>query len=136
MKRQEHFRNTISRLNMSKKTVLIVDDSMTARLIIKSILEQIRPDWQILQAPSAKDAIAMDSEHSIDFFVIDYHMPETTGLELIEKLPKRVQERRTVLLTANIQPQISERAKMLNALCLHKPITEDIIKKTANYFNE
>lgn len=121
---------------MSKKTVLIVDDSMTARLIIKSILEHIRPDWQLLQAGGVKEAIEMDAKHKIDFLITDYHMPETTGLELIESLPKNTRERRIVLLTANIQPQLVERAKSLNALCLHKPVTEDVIQKAVNYFDE
>ena len=38
--------------------VLIVDDSKLARMVMASALRRIRPDWELVEATSAEDALA------------------------------------------------------------------------------
>ena len=119
---------------MTIKTLLIVDDSTTARLLIKAMFEELHPDWEYLQAASGDEALVLLQHSSVDYFSIDYNMPGLSGLDLIQKVRTTHSENPIVLLTANIQPQIEEKAKNLNCLCIHKPLTDNAIKQAEEYF--
>ena len=113
---------------------MIVDDSTTARLLIKAMFEEIHSDWNYLQASSTDEALELVKSSSIDYFSIDYNMPGRNGVELIQEIRKTHTTSPIVLLTANIQPQVAEKAKKLNTLCIHKPLTDDAIKQAEEYF--
>jgi len=120
---------------MTIKTLLIVDDSVTARLLIKAMFEELHPDWAYLQANNAKEALSILQNSNVDYFSIDYNMPGQSGLELIEEIRKQHKEHRAILLTANIQPQIVKKAESLNVLCLHKPLSDELIQQAEAYFS-
>lgn len=119
---------------MTIKTLLIVDDSMTARLLIKAMFEELHPEWNYLQADSTDNALEVLQQSPVDFFTIDYNMPGLTGLDLIQEIRKIHPDKPIVLLTANIQPQIEVKAKQFNSMCIHKPLTEDAIKQAEEFF--
>ena len=120
---------------MTTKTLLIVDDSMTARLLIQSMFTELQPDWCYLQAAGGDEALDIVQKNHVDYFTIDYNMPGLSGLELIEKIRTTHPDNPIVLLTANIQPQIETKAKQHNTQCLHKPLTDDTIKQAEEYFS-
>lgn len=54
---------------MSQKKALIVDDSTVTRLMIRKIILDKYPDWEILEASSADDAKSLLTDHQdIVFF--------------------------------------------------------------------
>lgn len=104
--------------------MLIVDDSRVARLMLRSIIGAMRPEWRIVEAENAEAAIALTTQDPPHYATLDYNMPGMNGMELAERLAASFPELKLVLLTANIQEPIRQRAATLGIHFVAKPITE------------
>ena len=111
------------------KTLLVVDDSSIARRMIKRLVTKRRPDWEILEASGADQAIEISGCTDIDCFSVDLNMPGKDGLELIAILKESHPDRPMALLTANIQDATHERSQELAVPCFNKPVTEETVDK-------
>lgn len=109
------------------KTVLIVDDSRFARLMVRGMIAEAFPDWTVIEAENAAVALAEIAVKTVDIFLVDHNMPGMTGLDLIVEINQRVPGARVALLTANIQNDIRSRAEALGADFLSKPPTKERI---------
>jgi|SaaInlStandDraft_4_1057021.scaffolds.fasta_scaffold95908_2 CheY-like chemotaxis protein len=45
------------------KTILIVDDSRVSRMMIKALLHDLSPGWQVLEAADAEEALKLTDTH-------------------------------------------------------------------------
>lgn len=106
------------------KTLLIVDDSRVARLMLRNIIGVFRPQWRIVEAENADAALALTATETPHYATLDYNMPGMNGMELAEHLQKSFPTLKAVLLTANIQEPIRQRALALGLHFVAKPITE------------
>jgi CheY-like chemotaxis protein len=118
------------------KHVLIIDDSLVSRMMIKKGLQDLCPQWQLSEAKNADEALEQVKEQRFDFFSIDFNMPGMDGLTLMAELNQNFPEAPKALLTANIQDAIQEKTTALNGRCINKPITEKSIEQLVAYFNE
>lgn len=109
---------------MSKR-VLIVDDSMVSRMMIKEIIMSQHPDWECNQAASAEKAIEACQQSQFDFITLDLSMPGQTGLDAAPEIKSCQQNAKIALLTANIQSAIREKADKVGLTFLTKPINPD-----------
>lgn len=105
--------------------LLIVDDSKLARMVMASALRRIRPEWQLVEATSADEAVDKISAESIDIAVVDFNMPGTDGLELVAKIRKTNPTMPLAVISANLQDEIVGRARELNAAFVAKPVTDE-----------
>ena len=64
----------------NSKTVLVVDDSRMARMIIKKIIQSHHPEWEVLEARSGEEALQVSEGKSIDIMTLDMNMPGMSGL--------------------------------------------------------
>ncbi len=108
--------------------VLIVDDSRLARMVMASTLRRIRPEWSLVEAISADQAIEVISTDSVDIALVDFNMPGTDGLELVAKIRDRRPEMPVAVVSANLQEEIITRARELNAGFVPKPLTDDALE--------
>ena len=106
------------------RSVLLVDDSKFARLLVKAFITSNYADWRV---DEAEEAQAMAAEHAYDYLLIDFNMPGMNGLELGEKLRAAYPDAAIALLTANIQKEIQNKAHGLGMDFLAKPPTEEKI---------
>jgi len=111
---------------MTKK-VLIVDDSMVSRMMIREIVMTQFPDWECTQAASADKAIEACSKDSYDFITLDLNMPGRSGLEAAPEIIEIQATAKIGLLTANIQSATQEQATALGLSFVAKPINADAI---------
>ena len=111
-----------------KKAVLVVDDSRVSRMMIKAIIADTRPNWEIQEAGSGDEALTLleDILH-IDLMILDYNMPGMDGLTLGKELKQKHPEAKIHLLTANIQESIRQKANKAGVAFVKKPITEEKI---------
>lgn len=65
--------------------VLVVDDMSVSRQILLQMLEQIGVAT-VDTAPSAQNALAGLSEYPADVVIVDLHMPDMDGLELLRRV--------------------------------------------------
>ena len=106
-------------------TVLIVDDSKLARIVVGKAITAIQPDWQKVEASNADEAEALLQREAVDLAILDFNMPGRNGLELAELIRKQFKDMPIALATANVQDEIIAQARAINATFVPKPITED-----------
>lgn len=64
--------------------ILVVDDNAAMRALIRTVLEAV--GHQVLEAEGGKAGMAMALEFQPQLMIVDWLMPEVTGLELIRAL--------------------------------------------------
>ncbi|HYD59270.1 MAG TPA: response regulator [Noviherbaspirillum sp.] len=93
----------------SARRVLIVEDSITSRLLLKHILEGA--GYQVVTAVDGLDALSRLRQEQFDAVVSDVEMPRMDGLTLTERIrgnPK-TEEMPVVLVTSLQSPEEKER---------------------------
>lgn len=116
--------------------LLIVDDSRTSRLMIRKIVESLRPDWQISEATSGDESLVLTEQLQPDFVSMDVNMPGISGLEAAGKIRLKYPDIRIVLCTANVQSSVRTAAERAGVFFVSKPITPDSVAQAVNYFEE
>lgn len=96
---------------------LIVDDSALSRMMICKKVKMLVPDIQIVQGVNGQEAVdkyntSRDGD-PFDIIFIDCLMPVKDGLEALEEIREIDKEIDIVMLTANIQEKIKEKALSL-----------------------
>ncbi|WP_158045318.1 response regulator transcription factor [Skermanella pratensis] len=107
------------------RTVLVVDDSKLARMVVKRILEKTRSDWEIVEAASAQEALGLLADKGIDIALIDFNMPDRDGLSLAEEMRAANPDMPMAIISANAQDAILARARELDTAFVEKPLTEE-----------
>ena len=107
--------------------VLIVDDSKLARLVMASALRRVRPEWELIEAANADEAVAAISSQSVDIALVDFNMPGIDGLELVSRIRAVHPTMPVAVVSANLQDEIIGRARELNAAFVAKPLTDEAL---------
>jgi len=108
-----------------KATVLVVDDSKLARIVVAKAITALHPDWERVEAGNAEQAMELIAKRPVDLALLDYNMPGKNGLELAAELRALHPSMPIALITANVQDEIMAAARALNATFVSKPITEE-----------
>lgn len=106
-------------------TIMLVDDSKLARIVASKTIAALQPDWVRVEARGADEALHLVGEQKIDVAVLDYNMPGRDGLELAGELRAKYPLMPIAIITANIQDEIIQRARAINATFVGKPVTEE-----------
>ena len=85
--------------------VLVIDDSLTTRMLEQSILESA--GYQVDLATSAEQALVMARERRYGLFMVDVEMPGMNGFEFVEKTRADAQLREVpaILVTSRGSPE-------------------------------
>ena len=110
-------------------TILIVDDSKLARIVAGKAISALQPEWQRLEAGSAAEALELLGKQQIDVALLDFNMPGKNGLELAGELRLARPSMPIALITANIQTEVIQSAKAVNAEFVAKPVTAEGLEK-------
>lgn len=91
--------------------ILVVDDEEILRMLIRETLEDLELD--IDEAEDGEEALKKLKESTYDLMILDYMMPNLTGIEVIELLPQEIKKSMPILmLTAKSQE--SDRQKVFD----------------------
>jgi len=107
------------------RVLLIVDDNIIARMLVKKSFQFLYPDWKILEAESMKMAEEILSREKVDMLTVDQNMPDEDGLELALDVKKRYPDLNITLLTANIQKSVKDKTIAENIGFIEKPIGKE-----------
>ena len=77
--------------------VLIVDDSKVVRQVLAMTLQDA--GFSVIEASNGKEAIKLAKKYRFEFVITDIKMPKMDGLELIRKLRKMRQYKKTPILS-------------------------------------
>lgn len=109
-------------------TVLIVDDSKLARIVVKKAVSALKPGWLQREAGTVEEALVELDRHDVDVAILDFNMPGRNGLDLAAEIRAADAAMPVALVTANVQDDIMARARALGVTFVAKPITEDNLR--------
>jgi two-component system chemotaxis response regulator CheY len=113
--------------------ILIVDDSVTIRAMIKKALQLCLPDLgNVMEAENGISALARLAEKRVDLILTDINMPRMDGAQLIEKIkrmPKLADIPIIVVSTDGSQERIEELEQHNVQGYLHKPFRPEQLKE-------
>jgi CheY-like chemotaxis protein len=109
-------------------TVLMVDDSPTARRVMRKVLAGSIFQMSLQDAGNGDAAIAACEERPFDLVFLDCNMPGISGLETLQELRKRNPAIRVIMISGDHREEVVRRAAELGAAAfLRKPFfTHDI----------
>ncbi len=114
-------------MSQSRK-VLVVDDSRFARSVASKLIVEARPNWSVSQASGGREALELCKSGEFDLVTIDMHMPEMDGFELAQQLREEGTSAHLVIITANIQEAVRERAQAQSLQLVPKPLSEEKVR--------
>lgn len=134
-KENENQANPREKLNLqilSGKRILIVDDDELNKALALYILENYDVDTDT--ASDGKEALEKIKEENYDLVLMDIHMPEMSGIEVVSEIRKRKIDVPVIAITGNVL--MAEKEKCLNAGMneyISKPYDEsELLKKIIN----
>jgi DNA-binding NtrC family response regulator len=102
--------------------VLVVEDEMLLRWSLAEILR--RQGHTVMEATSASDArdVMSDCADDIDVVLLDFRLPDSNDLRLLEEVRRRMPGSAVVMMTAFGTPELVQSALDRGAYCvMNKP---------------
>lgn len=119
---------------MTKK-ILIADDSLFMRMIIKKILQPLGNKIKIFEASCGREAIEIYKKEKPDIITLDITMPKLTGYEALKEIRK--EDKDVVILMCSSMVYKDNITEVMEAGAndfILKPFqNEDFLKKILSY---
>jgi two-component system chemotaxis response regulator CheY len=115
------------------KKILIVDDSLFMRMVLKGILSKMEGEYETLEADSGTKALELLKRVKPDLVLLDVIMPEgeEEGVRVLQTIMKNDPESKVVMITAVGQDPVVEQCKKLGAKdYIIKPFDEERVIET------
>ena len=116
--------------------VLVVDDSLPMRGIIKKIIKISGFNvQQFFEASNGREALAILNQERLDLVLTDYNMPEMDGLELLDEIKKCDTSKSipvVVITTEGSKKRLVEFMEKGAMDYIKKPFTPEEIKEKLN----
>lgn len=107
-----------------RAVVAVVDDDEDVRESLRFLLETA--GYDVATYDSAQDYLDHRAKSPATCLVIDQHMPQVTGTELLDLLHARGARLPTALITGSLSPDLVRRAQEAGATrVLEKPLADD-----------
>jgi two-component system chemotaxis response regulator CheY len=112
-------------------TVLVVDDSKTARKVnIAYVRELLGDQVSCLEAAGGEEALSILATQSVDLVLLDLTMPGISGFDVLAEMQRKNMNGLRVVLSADVQRLTRERVIALGAVgFIEKPIKFDALHK-------
>lgn len=111
------------------KKILIVDDSIVARMGIKNCISK-DTSYEIHEASDGLEGFEEFKRFCPDVTFLDLTMPVMSGIQVLEEIKKIDEKALVIVITADTQPKTIEKVKELGALTLLRkpPKKADILE--------
>lgn len=97
-----------------KKKILIVDDAMFMRNMVRKILEG-DGYTDVIEAKDGEEALKLYKEESPDLVILDITMPGKTGVQVLEEIIAADSDAKVIMCSAMGQEKMIQRAVELGA---------------------
>jgi len=114
---------------MAQKRILIVDDEKLVRWALTQ--KCVEYGYQSIEAQNGEEALRALQNENVDVVLLDVHLPDMTGIEILEKLKQAGETRSIIMMTADPQLDDVKAALRLGAYdFVSKPIDFDELSVT------
>jgi len=120
-------------LNARQSVVLLIEDDADSSTQCRQLIERLGATCYPVQSLEAAEKIL--HQNAPDVVVVDYSLPDGSGIDLIGLLRQSMEHRSTpiILLTGGIDPHELERAVMMGIYAfLAKPLSSQEFTKLVN----
>ncbi|WP_100901604.1 ATP-binding protein [Nostoc flagelliforme] len=116
-------------------TLLIIDDCAADRKIYRRyLLKDPHQSYQILEADCAEEALALCQKMRFDVILLDFCLPDMSGLELFDQMQQEILETSVpvIMLTGRGDEEIAVQAMKRGALdyLVKQHLTQDVLQLT------
>lgn len=116
---------------MTKGSILIIDDEPSQLELLDMFFSS--KGHRVKCASTAADGLRLSRSFSPDVIILDIHLPDANGLELLQKLNKGKLNGRVIMITAYHDMETTVRAMKLGACeYIPKPVDVDELEKAVN----
>src|ERR1700721_2702899 len=116
---------------MSVANVLVVDDDVAVCRILHQMLSD--EQYQIQISNSVGDAVAAIEQKLFDVYVLDYKLPDGTGLDVAERIRSKGSEAPIILISGYDPSAVAVRAQKLRIFdIIEKPFARATICTAVN----
>jgi chemosensory pili system protein ChpA (sensor histidine kinase/response regulator) len=119
--------------DLSEKTVMVVDDSVTVRKVTGRFLE--REGFRVIAAKDGVEALQLLQDHMPDVMLLDIEMPRMDGFEVAKNIrtSSRLKDLPIIMITSRTGEKHRERAFSLGVnKYMGKPYQEDLLLGNIN----
>ena len=95
--------------------VLVVEDQVDVRRVLRSGLESLGANLHVLALPSGEEALLISAYQPFDLLVSDVRLAGISGLELVEKIRVLHPQIKVILVTGMTDPEIRQRVSQVGA---------------------
>ena len=89
---------------MAQKRILIVDDDKLVRWTLTQKCTEF--GYFSLEASSGEEALRLLQNDPVDAILLDVHLPDLSGIEVLDKLKQAGETRSVIMMTAD--PQLDD----------------------------
>jgi len=108
------------------KNVLVVDDDNAVCRIVQSMLSN--EQYQVQTSQSVADALGAIERKPFDAYVIDYKLPDGSGLDVAERIRSKGSEAPIILMSGYDTSSVASRAEKFHIFdFLEKPFSREMI---------
>ncbi|MCG6536385.1 MAG: sigma-54 dependent transcriptional regulator, partial [Syntrophales bacterium LBB04] len=116
---------------MLKGRILIIDDELSQLELLDLFFSS--KGHTVKCASTATDGLLLNKSFRPDVIILDIHLPDMGGLEVLEKLNKRNSNSKVIMITAYHDMETTVKAMKLGACeYITKPIDVDELEKAVN----
>lgn len=122
--------------NTMKKTILVVDDELSIRMLLENFLSN---DYEVISKENGYEAMTwLNSGHSVDLLLVDIDMPMINGFEFTENIRKQVGMKNVPVIMLSSKQKSSDRIKSFTSGAddyLQKPFNpEELLVRIQSIF--
>ncbi len=108
---------------MMKPHILLIDDSQMIRESLSNVL--LKRDYTLTSVSSGIEGLAYIEQHHCDLILLDYALPDTDGVELLQIFVKKYPETPVIMITGSGSERLAVKALKSGA--------SDYLVKTADF---
>jgi len=130
---EPEMRNIPLMLKKSPPTVLVVDDEALIRWSLGEMLGE--RGYVVTEADNARAAVSaiQNAEQPFDVVLLDYRLPDSADLRLLEKVRRLAPTSQVIMITAHNSPELAEGAAALGAYrVISKPFEVESLAALVN----
>lgn len=108
---------------MNKKILIVEDDVVFCKLLTRFLSKN---GFEVMDAQNGKDAFELMELNIFKLAVLDYRLPDMTGIEILSKLKAKQPNSKVVLITRYGDEEVASKAIASGAdAFISKPINPD-----------
>lgn len=111
------------------KKILIVDDSLFMRMILKNVIQELGYET-VAEASNGLEALTLYTELKPDLVTLDITMPEMDGITALEEIKNMDPDAKVIMVSAMGQQALLIRAVSMGASdFIVKPFSKDRVRE-------